>query len=222
MTRPQIVISQASKRTVWAAILFGLVTTIISREHILRGTRNPRSVLSINRVTFGQSWRYKPGLYIARASGCGLPALPHAGNANGPSFTPLIRLILSGLPRAASAARAPEELATLRSRQDSGQPTEQRPGCQQMTPPPADLHRDKPTAQRRAQAPHRHLARTKRAHAPRQARSSRWSAGERVWPGVTAALPLTLAAASLLAGRAQARGMRAGMLRSGPGRARRI
>ena len=41
-----------------------------------------------------------------------------------------------------------------------------------------------------------HLARTQRAHAPRQARSSRWLAGERVRPGVTAALPLTLAAAS--------------------------
>ena len=160
----------------------------------------------------------KPGRYIARASGCGLPALPYAGNANGPLF----HLILSGLPGAASAARAPEELAPLRSRRDSGQPTEQRPGCQQMTPPPADLHRDKPTAQRRAQAPHRHLARTQRAHAPRQARSSRWPVGEHVRPGVTAALPLTLAAASLIGWQRPARGMRAGVLRSGPGRARRI
>ena len=55
---------------------------------------------------------------------------------------PLFHLIISGLPGAASATRAPEELAPLRSRRDSEQPAEQRPDRQQMPPPPADLQRD--------------------------------------------------------------------------------
>ena len=36
-------------------------------------------------VIFAQSWRYKPGQYIAGASGCGPPALPYKGLSNGPS-----------------------------------------------------------------------------------------------------------------------------------------
>ena len=55
---------------------------------------------------------------------------------------------------------------------------------------PADLHRQ---PQRQAQ---RLAQRTKRAHAPRQAQSSCQPTGRRVRPGVTAATPLTLAAAS--------------------------
>ena len=98
-----------------------------------------------------------------------------------------------------------------------GQPTEQRPGCQQMAPPPADLHWDRPAAYRRATAPHRHLARTQRAHALRLARSSRWPVGERVQPGVTTALSLTLAAASLIGWQGPARGMHAGVPRSSRG-----
>ena len=55
-------------------------------------------------VTDAQSWRYKPGQYIAGASGCGLPALPHAGIINAP-----LHLFISGLPGAASiwTARLP-------------------------------------------------------------------------------------------------------------------
>ena len=58
------------------------------------------------------------------------------------------------------------------------------PGCLQ-TP----LHRHS-----RAQRLTGRLA--QRAHAPRQAQSSCWPTGRRVQPGVTAATPLTLAAAS--------------------------
>ena len=58
------------------------------------------------------------------------------------------------------------------------------PGCQQ-TP----LHRHS-----RAQCLPGRLA--QRVHAPRQAQSSCWPTGRRVRPGVTAATPLTLAAAS--------------------------
>ena len=47
--------------------------------------------------TFAQSWRYKPGQYIAGASGCGPPALPYKGLDNGPSSSsssaPLLSII---------------------------------------------------------------------------------------------------------------------------------
>ena len=56
-----------------------------------------------------------------------------------------------------------------------------------------------------------HLARTQRAHALRLTQSSRWPVGERVHPGVTTALSLTLVAASLVGWQGPARGMRAGV-----------
>ena len=36
-----------------------------------------RKSASIIFMAFAQSWRYKPGQYIAGASGCGPPALPY-------------------------------------------------------------------------------------------------------------------------------------------------
>ena len=52
--------------------------------------------------------------------------------------------------------------------------------------------------------------------------SSRWLGRERARPGVTTALSLTLVAASLIGWQGPARGMRAGVPRSGTGRARRL
>ena len=67
-----------------------------------------------------------------------------------------------------------------------------------------------------------HLACTQRAQALRLAQSARWLARERVRPGVTTALSLTLVAASLIGWQGPARGMRAGVPTSGTGRARRF
>ena len=95
----------------------------------------------------GQSWHLKPGLYIARASGCVLSALPYACKANGPSSSsahPLYALSFQ-VCREPHQQPGPQE-----SRLPSGQPTEQRPGYHQMGPPPADHHWDSPAAQRRA------------------------------------------------------------------------
>ena len=49
-----------------------------------------------------QSWRYKPGQYIAGASGCGPPALPYKGLDNGPSSSSSSRRV--PLPRTAQGA----------------------------------------------------------------------------------------------------------------------
>ena len=109
---------------------------------------------------------------------------------------PLFHPFISGLPGAASAARAQKswhpsgDAKTLNSPQSSDQAASRCPLHRQTSNGTSPLHSAGP---KRLSA---HLACTQRAHAPRQARSSRWPAGERVRPGVTAALPLTLAAAS--------------------------
>ena len=61
---------------------------------------------------FAQSWRYKPGQYIAGASGCGPPALPYKGLGNGPSSSsaPFYSLLLQAAGssiRTAEAHRTP-------------------------------------------------------------------------------------------------------------------
>ena len=88
----------------------------------------------------------------------------------------------------------------------------QRPGHRQM----GFLHRQtsgtalQPSADRPT-PPARHLACTQRAHALRLAQSSCWPARERVHPGVTTALSLTLVAASLVGWQGPPRGMRVSM-----------
>ena len=122
--------------------------------------------------TCAQSWRYKPGQYIAGASGCGPPALPYKGLDNGPSSSsaPLLLSIVTGRREQHQDSRGPQDARLLVRRLSS-----------------ADLLHRRP--QRLAQ-------RTKRAHALRQAQSSCQLTGRRVRPGVTAATPLPLAAAS--------------------------
>ena len=124
-------------------------------------------------------------------------------------------LFIAGLPGTTSPARASREQAPLRSPkpQDSRIPA---------TRPRADLW-DSPTAATNHPTPlTMHLACTQRAQALRLAQSSRWLARERVRPGVTTALSLTLVAASLIGWQGPARGMRAGVPRSGTGCARRL
>ena len=119
-------------------------------------------------LPYAQSWRYKPGQYIAGASGCGPPALPYTRAF----YSSCVTGRRDHLPDSQGPRIAPD--ARLLNRHLS----------------PADLHKQ---PQRRAQG----LAqRTKRAHAPRRAQSSCQPTGRRVRPGVTAATPLTLAAAS--------------------------
>ena len=135
-----------------------------------------------NYAQFAQSWRYKPGQYIAGASGCGPPALPYKGLDNGPSSssssTPFT-LYYYRPPGAASGQPRPQDGSSIRTAEAH------RPPVRHLSS--ADLLHRRP--QRLAQ-------RTKRAHALRQARSSCQLTGRRVRPGVTATTPLTLAAAS--------------------------
>ena len=118
-------------------------------------------------VYFAQSWRYKPGQYIAGASGCGPPALPYKGLDNGPS---------------SSSGSAPFTLYDYRP-----------PGAAAGQPRPQDASQTPLLLHRR---PQRLAQRTKRAHALRQAQPSCQLTGRRVRPGVAATTPLTLAAAS--------------------------
>ena len=121
-------------------------------------------------------------------------------------------LYIAGVLGATSPARASREQACLRSRLVPGQPQTSDQAIARWE----ILHRQtsgtalQPVT-KRPTSPAMHLALTRSAHALRLAQSSRWPAGQRVHPGVTTALSLTLVAASLVGWQGQARGMRASM-----------
>ena len=156
----------------------------------------------------------KPGLYIAGASGWVFSALPHCRRLMGRAKArpaPCI-LYIAGLPGTTSPARASREQAPLMSRQAPGQP---------HTSDQAIARWDSSTGRPLGQPcslvpsaqtpPARHLARTQCAHALRLAQSSRWPARERVHPGMTITLSLTLVATSLVGWQGPARGMHVSM-----------
>ena len=144
-------------------------------------------------IIFAQSWRYKPGQYIAGASGCGLPALPHAGFINGPSFS-------SARPSPSLHFRSARSRIDLDSPVTSEQAASRRPRHRQTSTGTSPSHCTRPKRP------------TGTWHAPsapiHQAGPVLSLARERVQPGVTAALPLTPAAASHWLVGPRGRGMR--------------
>ena len=118
-----------------------------------------RGTCRCNAREFAQSWRYKPGQYIAGASGCGPPALPYTSL----SSAPLI-LYVCRPPGAASRQPRPTESTGRQAAKQTPLPGRPPQTASAPGPTPGIAHQARPRSQ----------------------------AG----PGVRAATPLTLAAAS--------------------------